>query len=253
MPPKIKAFQRYLTLILLLPILVAGCAKQPEKLVIYSGKGLKHAIDEIAASFEQREGVSVSVVYAGSKTLLDTIKKTHKGDIFIPGSESYIKEAGELITQSEFVAYHIPTFIVASSKSNEITKFEDLFKPGVRIAVGNKRMAAIGRISEEILNNVSIDNQSNKNIVIKASTVNELIQLVANNEVDAALIWQDMMKWELAEGLTEVSIPNLINKPKKILVSSLSTSSNPGLSKQFLKFVSSNEGRLILEKHGFVK
>lgn len=230
-----------------------GCTQQPENLVVYSGKGLKHAVDEIIENFENKEAVSISVVYAGSKTLLDTIKKTHKGDIYIPGSEEYIKEAKDFISQSEFVAYHVPTFIVSSKTSKEIKRFDGLFSPGVRIAIGNKRMAAIGRISEEILNHGDLEKKSNKNIVIKASTVNELIQLVAKNEVDAALIWKDMMKWDIAEGLTEVTIPDSLNKIKKIFVSTLSTSINSELSGKFLQYAASNEGRSIFEKHGFVR
>ena len=123
----------------------------------------------------------------------------------------------------------------------------------MRIAVGNKRMAAIGRISEEILNNADLEIKSNQNIVITASTVNELIQLVAKNEVDAALIWRDMMEWDIAEGLTEVTIPDSLNKPKKVFVASLSTSINSELSDKFLRYASSDEGRSIFKKHGFVK
>ena len=241
------------SLFFLLLTFTTGCTQQPENLIVYSGKGLKFAVDEIIENFENREGISVSVVYAGSKTLLDTIKKTHKGDIYIPGSEAYIKDGKDLISHSEFVAYHVPTFIVSSKKSKEIKNFEDLFKPGVRIAVGNKRMAAIGRISEEILNNADLEIKSNQNIVITASTVNELIQLVAKNEVDAALIWRDMMEWDIAEGLTEVTIPDSLNKPKKVFVASLSTSINSELSDKFLRYASSDEGRSIFKKHGFVK
>ena len=239
--------------ILFLTMLLVGCSQPSNNLSIYSGKGLKFAVDEIIENFEKQEGVKVSVVYAGSKTLLDTIRKTHKGDIYIPGSQTYINDAGDLITRSEFVAYHVPTFIVASNKKEELKNFEDLLKPGVRIAAGNKRMAAIGRVTEQILKNTSAVNKNNKSIVVTASTVNELIQLVAQNKVDAAVIWRDMMKWDVAKGLTEVKIPDSINKIKKIYVGTLSTSTNPNLAKRFLEYAASNEGRSIFQKHGFDK
>ena len=243
---------RKITIIFFIFLLV-GCSQPDNNLSIYSGKGLRFAVDEIIENFEKEEGVSVSVVYAGSKTLLDTIRKTHKGDIYIPGSQTYITDAGDLITRSEFVAYHVPTFVISPNKSNELKNFEDLLKPGIRIAAGNKRMAAIGRVTEEILKNISVAKKENISIVVTASTVNELIQLVVQNKVDAALIWKDMMKWDAAKGLTEVKIPDAINKSKKIFVGKLSTTTNSKLAERFLEYATSNEGRFIFQKHGFEK
>ena len=240
-------------IVITLILLLGGCSQPSNNLLIYSGKGLKFAVDEIIENFKKEEGVSVSVVYAGSKTLLDTIRKTHKGDIYIPGSNTYITDAGDLITRSEFVAYHVPTFVVSPNKSKELKTFEDLLKPGVRIAAGNKRMAAIGRVTEQILKNASAVKKQNKSIVITASTVNELLQLVAQNKVDAALIWRDMMKWDAAIGLTEVKIPDSINKIKKIFVGKLSTTTDSELAERFLEYATSKEGRLIFQKHGFEK
>lgn len=72
---------------------VAGCSQKVEPITVYAGKGLKNAIEEIKQDFEQKTGIPLSITYAGSQTLLNTLKNTHKGDIFIPGSKSYIKKA----------------------------------------------------------------------------------------------------------------------------------------------------------------
>lgn len=98
-------------------ISLASCRDNDEPLVVYSGKGLKLAMDEIAASFEKETGTPVKLIYAGSNTLLSTIRKTQAGDIFVPGSQSYIKKAGDLITADGFVGYHVPT--IAVSKQNQ--------------------------------------------------------------------------------------------------------------------------------------
>ena len=68
-------------------------------------------------------------------------------------------------------------------------------------------------------------------IVITASTVNELLQLVVNNQVDAALVWKDMLKWDIAKELTEITIPDSLNRPKKIFVSTLSTTTDSWCTK----------------------
>jgi len=240
-------------LLILLVSLLSACNQQPGSLVVYSGKGIKHAVDEIAERFGQQSGAEIKVVYAGSKTLLDTIQKTNQGDIFIPGSEAYIKDAGDLISNSRFAAYHVPTFAIAAQQSTKLRTFEDLQKPGVRIAVGNKRMAAIGRLSDNIISNSLPDVDLGISVVVTASTVNELLELVASNEVDAALVWKDMLNWEIAGNLTEVSIPEAYYESQRILVSTLSTATNNDLAEQFLEYATSPEGQLIFEKHGFAQ
>ena len=131
-------------------VFTTACSRQSEPLVVYSGKGLKYAVDEIIGKFEQVDGGRVSVVYAGSKTLLNTIRKTGRGDIYIPGSESYLTQAGELVTRSAYVARHVPVFVASVAQAGRIQSFQDLLKPGVSVAIGNSKMAAIGKVARPL-------------------------------------------------------------------------------------------------------
>jgi molybdate transport system substrate-binding protein len=231
-------------------ILVAsGCSGSPESLTVYAGKGLKLAVDEIVETFKNQEEVEVSAVYAGSKTLLKTIEKTRKGDIYIPCSQVYLKQAGDLIAEHRSVATHIPTFAINPTKQEILKTYADLAKPGLRIAVGNAKMSAIGRVTDAIL--ADSEQMFRNNIIIKASTVNELLQLVSDGEVDAALIWKDMLMWAKAKQLVEIEIPRSVNKPQEIEVAILSTSRQEKLSERFLDFAASAEARAIFVKHGF--
>jgi len=231
---------------------LASCSQQSEPLVIYAGKGLKQAMEELKQSFEQQDGRSVSIIYAGSDTLLTTLKNTQKGDVFIPGSLSYIKRAGGLVTNHRFVAHHIPAFAVHANTSTNLSSYADLLVPGVRIAVGNKNMCAIGRVGEAILNDCESHKSFRHNIVVTGSTVNELIQLLINQEVDAALIWKDMLEWPEAKNLQYIALPEDVNKTKEIWVAELATSTDPKRAKRFADFVAT-EGQRIFIKHGFGK
>lgn len=230
----------------------SGCSQEKEPLVVYAGKGLKHAMEEVKQSFEQRDGTPVSIIYAGSDTLLTTLKNTHKGDIFIPGSLSYIKKAGKLVAAKHYVAQHVPGFAVRGDTARALTSYSDLLAPGVRIAVGNKDMCAIGRVGESILSDCESHESFRNNIVVTGSTVNELLQLLINSEVDAALIWKDMLQWPEAKELQHIALPDDINKPKEIWVAVLSTSTDPERARRFADFVAT-EGRTIFVRHGFGK
>ena len=229
-----------------------GCSQGEDPLLVYAGKGLTNAMEEVKQSFEQQVGIPIYIVYAGSDTLLTSLQKTRKGDVFIPGSSSYIKKAGELATTDQFVAYHTPAFAVRADTTKNLRTYADLLVPGVRLAVGNKDMCAIGRIAETILSDSTPQQTFRPNIVITGSTVNELLQLVVDGEVDASMIWNDMLQWPEAMDLMQIALPDDINKPKEIRVTVLSTSTSPDRATRFADFIAA-EGRDIFAKHGFGK
>ncbi len=227
-----------------------GCNKKEKALTVYSGKGLKHAMEEIKKTFEQTHDMRITIIYAGSETLLETIKKTRRGDVFVPGSVHYIKAADELVTRDQYVALHIPVFTAMRHNQKGIRSYSDLSKPGIKIAVGNKNMAAIGRVADKIVNDSEREIEFEKNISITASTVNELLDLVLKGEADAALIWADMLQWQKSKGLIQIAIPLAINKVKEIHVAELARTSDQQSAALFADFVAS-EGKAIFIKHGF--
>lgn len=227
-----------------------GCHRDKSPLIVYAGKGIKSAMEEIQRTFEDRHKIPLSIIYAGSNSLLTTIKKSNKGDIFIPGSASYINEIPEQVTTSYHVANHIPVFIVRADNTKQLQSFTDLMQKGLEIAVGNKDMCAIGKVAETIISASDQKAVLRQNIVITASTVNELLSLVINREVDAALVWGDMLQWPEAAELQLVAIPEAINSPKEIRVAILKHTSNAKQAALFAEFVAT-EGKVIFANQGF--
>ena len=229
---------------------LSGCHQEQKSLIVYAGKGLKKPVEEIRQLFENRYNIPVSAIYAGSDTLQTTIQKTRKGDIFIPGSAHYIDTLQNKATTSRFVAKHIPTFIVHPDGNNHLQSFADLMQEGVKIAVGNKDMCAIGKVAEKIISSSEQQEAFRRNIVITGSTVNELLNLVAQHEVDAALAWEDMIKWPEAKGMKLIPIPETMNTPKQIKIAVLASSTSPKTAAMFVDFVTT-EGKKIFAEHGF--
>lgn len=227
-----------------------GCKKKEKTLTVYAGKGLKMAVDDIKQSFEKKHDIRINVIYAGSYNLLATIQKTRKGDVFIPGSIKAVKMAGELVAHYNYVAPHLLTFAVRHDNTKDIQSYKDLSRPGIKIAVGNKDMCAAGTVAEKIMTGSSKDVEFAKNVAITCSTVNELIDLVVQKEVDASLVWTDMLKWPEARELKRIEIPHDINKIQEITVAVLTTTADRKNADLFADFVA-EEGRRIFAEHGF--
>ncbi|QFY88890.2 substrate-binding domain-containing protein [Magnetovirga frankeli] len=237
-------------LLLSLLLVLSGCGHEPATLLVYAGKGLKYPVEEIRRQYEQIKGVQVQVVYAGSDTLLATIRKTHRGDIYIPGSKTYLQQADDLVVRASAIAWHVPVFAISTGKIDRLRRYEDLLAPGVRIAIGNGQMAAIGRVADSLLQQMPAEQGLAENIRVRASTVNELIDLVATGQVDAALIWRDMLRWSQGRGLGQVPLPEPVNLVKEVPAILLSTSTAPDAAADLYDFIQSR-GKEIFRQHGF--
>ena len=230
---------------------LSGCDKGEKSLIVYSGKGLKNAVEDVKQAFEQKHKIKLYIIYAGSYNLLETIQKTKKGDIYIPGSLAPVKKAGDLVAHSQSIAAHVLAFAVRMDNPKNIQSYNDLSRAGINIAVGNKDMCAAGKVAEKIMKG-SKDIEFKKNITITGSTVNELLDLVVQKEVDASLVWIDMLIWPEAGVLKLVELPPAINKIQTIPVAVLTTTTDRKSADLFADFMAT-EGKLIFTKHGFGK
>ncbi|MBL7005137.1 MAG: molybdate ABC transporter substrate-binding protein, partial [Gammaproteobacteria bacterium] len=223
-----------------------------DPLMVYSGKGLKRAVDDVVKSYEHKYQIPVSVVYAGSNTLLTTIQETHVGDIFIAGSKPYIKKLDNLVKHSQYLVKHVPVFIVRKNNFKNIKTYDDLLNEKVSIAIGNKDMAAVGRVAEAIAEISKKSADFSQNITTQATTVNVLLELVNTSKVDAAIVWEDMLTWKTSDNLEIIRIPNQINQVKEVWVATLNTTNDLERSKHFFDYIKS-DGIKFFEKHGFIQ
>ena len=229
---------------------ISSCIKEKKSLIVYSGKGLKKPVEEIKNMFEHKYNIKVKVVYTGSNICLEAIKETKRGDVFIPGSIDVLKKAGDLVDNHQYVALHVPIIAVYKDNPKRIHSFSDLAKPGIRLAIGDANMCAIGKIADEMIEKSGLKENIAKNIEIRTPTVNELLNLLIKQEIDVAIIWEDMLKWPEAENIKGIKIPSHWDMVREISVAVLTISEDKDMAQLFADFVAS-KGRAIFRKYGF--
>ncbi|MBU0946077.1 MAG: molybdate ABC transporter substrate-binding protein [Proteobacteria bacterium] len=231
-------------------LFVVECDPKDKTLIVYVGKGMQKAMEEVQAAFEQKHDIILNIIYAGSATCLSTIRDTGRGDVFVPGSVHIFENAPDLIDNHQYVALHVPMVCIHKDNPKEIRSFDDLAKPGVRISVGNTKMCSMGGVADAILSRSAIKEGITKNIVIRSPTVVELLNLVVRKEVDAAIIWKDTMYWPELKNLKGIEIPPEIIETTEIRVAVLTSSEHKESAQLFADFVAS-EGKTIFKEHGF--
>lgn len=148
------------------------------------------------------------------------------------------------------VVYHIPCIIVKDDNPKGITSLEDLSKPGVKVALGNKDRCAIGRVSKEILEREGLyDIIRENNLEVETATVNELLVYIPTGVVDAAIVWKETLVDD--DKIEVIEIDPAKNIIETIPASVTRCTENLDTAKEFLNFITSEEGLKIWREKGF--
>jgi len=219
-------------------------------LLVYCGAGMKEPMEEIASIYEEKEGTKIEYTYGGSAQLLSQIELYQKGDLYMPGALSYIQSAinKSFVDKTEDIVYHALVMAVPKGNPANITTIEDIAKPGVRVAIGEPSGPAVGTATKKMLERNGLWNATQKNIVVKSGTVNELLVYTAMNQADVAIIWMDLFN---PENMELVEISQKTGLVDVVPIGTLTFSKNKEEAEKFMNFVASDEGKDLYKKHGF--
>ena len=239
---------------LLVVFLAANCFAAD--LIIYSGAGLIKPMEELKGNFETLNKIGVDVHYGSSGEIFSQVAAGQPCDVLIPGAEKYTQDAlknGWVIEDTiKKLVLHVPVIAVPQGNPANITGLEDLAKEGVRVSIGDPKAPAIGRVAKKMLTKNGLWDTVTPNITVYAPTVNQLLIYVALKQVDAAIIWEDLVTWAEGKGKLEVvRIPREQNIIMTIPTAVCTKAPNKDLALKFNEYVSSEEGMQIWKKWGF--
>jgi molybdate transport system substrate-binding protein len=252
--------------LLLAGILVAipfgGCAQQPKgshitELNIFSAAGLKPALDEAAVIYEQRYGVKVSINYGGSGEVLSSMILAQAGDIYAAPEQCFMETAREkgainADTLASSIAWMIPVIGIEKGNPLNIQTLSDLAKPGLRVVNGRAETTALGVIVPEILKKAGLQDAVEHNIVTSVPQVNAIITMLVTDQVDAGFIWH-YFGMTVAKDIDIVWIPaEYITDIGEVQLAVSSYSRQPEAAQAFIDFLSSEEGKAIFIKSGYI-
>src|SRR5262249_52272568 len=121
-------------------------------LIMHCAASQRAPVSEIAAAYEAETGQSIELRFGPSEALLNGIKTSGQGDIFLPADESYLDDA----RQSDLVAEVVPiarmnaVLAVPAGNPKKIGSWGDLTSGQFRLAQAYPA-AAIGRLTHEHL------------------------------------------------------------------------------------------------------
>ena len=222
-------------------------------LLLFAGAGLRQPTDQLIQTFQKETGNTVCVTYAGGGQLMSSILASGEGDLFMPGSFFYIEKLEKMgrIDSFKNVVAHTAVVGVNINKAGLIRSFDDLARPGLRLAMGDPKAMAFGRVARKILSRSPLKEAILKNVVVYGATVKQLALYVAQGDVDAAIIGR-ADAFQFQDRIQMVSIPAVYFEPETIVVAVLKNSTQRAAAYRFRDFMVSKQGIDVFENFGFL-
>lgn len=230
---------RFSASLCLAALLVAWFALAPagaEELVVYSIAAAKPTMKKINAAFQEAARAEVAANYVGCfATVSQQLQAGNEVDIFIPGSMQIALAMEKEGLVSRVVPFANNKTCLAVTKGTKVVRsFDQLTRPGVRIAFGNFRVTPIGKYTRQILDKAGIFGKVRRNIVTQGLCIEMLMTYVEKGNADVTLVWEKDAR--ASSGVEIIEIPEEYTVFETIPICVIKSTKKPELAKKYMDF-----------------
>lgn len=233
-------------------ITFAGSTKD---ITVSAAISLKNAFEEIGRLYESKYGTKCIFNFGASGDLLKQIAGGAPVDVFASAAQKDMDDADKqglfvIATRADFAANSVVLIAPAGAKTS-LKSFEDLRAAKIeKIAIVNPKTSPAGRYAEEVFSFYQIL-PSIKDKFIYTENVRQALDYVARGEVDAGVVYATDAAARSKEIKIIATAPEASHKPVVYPIAIVKGTKSETDARAFISLVLSQEGRKILQKHGF--
>jgi molybdate transport system substrate-binding protein len=247
-----------LRVLLCVVLFAVGCTdrKKPKRkeLLVYCGITMIKPMAEIAKIIEEQEDCRIIITKDGSGNLLKAIRINGVGDLYLPGSESYITTARKegLVTDTVLVGYNKAAMMVQKGNPKQISPdMLNLATTQYYVVIGNPDSGSIGRETKAILERRGIFEDVIANARELTTDSKRLVTVLKDKDADVVVNWYATAFWDGNEPHIDViPIDEKYARKKTLLLGLLKSSKYPDIARRFMEYAASDEGRALFTKYG---
>lgn len=245
----------------LLVVAVVGCEKprraaaEREELLVYCGITMIQPMRKIADMIEDERGCVIKISKGGSGNLLKAIRFNQVGDLYLPGSESYIDtcRAEGLVEEVLFVGYNVAAIVVP--KGNPLAIPNDpafLTNRNCIVILADPGSGSIGREAQAVLTRRGVADDVYFNGPVLTTDSKDITRAIRQGTADVGINWYATTLWEEnASDVDGLLMDEAVAPPKRLVLGLLHTSRFPEAARRFMEVAGSAEGRAVFKKYGF--
>jgi molybdate transport system substrate-binding protein len=237
-----------------------GGKKQGGTLTILAASSLIDAFGELGKTFEnQNEGVTVKQSFESSSTLLTQIQQGAPADVFASAATEEMDTAvddGLVAGKPQVFVKNREIIMVPKDNPADITEFEDVANPGVKLALAQKDVPAAD-YALQILDKANAQYGPGfkkdilANVVSREADVRASVNRVVVGDADATFGYASDYTVDIRDRVKVVPIPPDLNIIATYPIAALDDARDPGLAKKWVELVTSKEGQRVLKKWNF--
>ncbi|PKB65415.1 MAG: molybdate ABC transporter substrate-binding protein [SAR202 cluster bacterium Io17-Chloro-G2] len=260
-------------------MLVTGCAgasgtlsdsngadpRPARELTVFAAISLSEAFREIAVAYESEDsGVSVELNLAGSQRLRTQLEHGAPGDVFASADHRQMELAriGGLVDgkPAVFATNRLAVIVPKEDPAGMVTDVYDMGNQGIKIALalpdvpaGRYAQEMISRLeNSEVKSDLHLTSRILANVVTLEPNVRGVAAKVALGEVDAGVIYVTGVSTDyIRDRVRVIPIPEQSHVVAAYPIAALREAGDSLLAEDFIRFVLSPKGQLILAGHGF--
>ncbi|MCX7708996.1 MAG: molybdate ABC transporter substrate-binding protein [Clostridia bacterium] len=227
---------------------------QQVTLTISAAASLKEAMEEIKKLYaSEKPEVSITYNFGSSGSLKQQIEQGAPADIFISAASKQmdaLKEKGFVAEESVKNLLENKVVLVVPKDNSTLKDFNSLAEDKIKkIALGEPKSVPAGQYAEEVLKFLNI-NEKVKGKAVYGKDVKEVLTWVETGNVDAGIVYETDAK--ISEKVKIVaSAPEKSHKPVVYPVGVIKSSKSTESAKEFINFISGDQGKAVFEKYGF--
>lgn len=242
--------------LLLLALLLTPAPAAAQEMVLSVAVSMKEAVEELARGFTSgRPGVVLRFNFGASGELQKQIEAGAPVDLFVSAAQRQMDElekAGLIVPSSRRAFARNALAVIKPTDSRiDISKPGDLLDPRVkRIVIGNPKTVPVGQYSEESLRAFGLWERVQPRLVL-AENVRQALDYVVRGEVDAGFVYTTDAATRVGR-VTEAFRPSEDTyRPIVYPAAVMAASRQRMLAQNFVDFLVSREGQVVLERLGF--
>ncbi|MDD2699224.1 MAG: extracellular solute-binding protein [Arcobacteraceae bacterium] len=226
-------------------------------MLFYCGITMVKSMQAVATEFEKKNNCSIKIIQGGSEDLYDSLKLAQKGDLYLPGSDSYLKDYKKdgYFEKQAYVGFNQAAIFVKKGNPKKIKNLDSLVDEKIGTTLASKDSGSIGKMTKKILIAYKDEAFYNKafDMALEIGTDSRSLDAsLAKPEVDMIVNWIAAgVSPEMKKLITIVPIDEKYAPKKSLVVTVLSFSQNKPLAEKFVDFASSKRGEEIMKKYGF--
>ena len=239
---------------------IFGCKSQhmeeasKKELLIYCGTTMAPAVRELADIFEQHQNCIVKIIKDGSGNLYRSIKVNQVGDLYFPGSESYMEkcQAEGIVLESQPVGFNRVVLVVAKDNPLNIsTDLNNFINKKYRTVLGAAKSGSIGKETRLIFAIEGTYKQAAEQVLFLAIDSKDLEVAIKENRADLTMNWNAAALHDNNSAAIDIlRLDESIAPPHVLMFGLLSTSHSPKLAQRFMSFAGADEGQNIFLRYG---